>query len=138
MHRSPDDRHFLVLLRLTFVNPATRGRTVGYMRCGMPDSATVAQPPHEYEEGHDTLKYWIPSTAHVEAYLSEDETLLPPLDIPPQQSRSKWYALLVRMNDAVKDFDIPIVRVEVFADDIFRNNLAKYDEKLELKTHTVY
>lgn len=138
VHRSPDGIHFLVLLRVCFVNPAARGKTVGYIQVGKPDNATVAQPPYEYEEGHNTLRYWIPNTPHVESYLSEDEILVLPLDIPPHQSQSKWYVLLFQMNEAVRGFDIPTVQVLVLAEDIWGKTIAKYDEEVELKTHTLH
>jgi len=138
VHRSPDGIHFLVFLRLSFVNPATRGKTVFHILLGKPDNATVSQPPYEYDETHDTLKYWIPNTPYVEAYLSEDKTLVFPLDIPPHQSRSKWHPLLFEMREAVQGFDIPIVHIEVFAKDVFGKTIAKYDERVELKTHTIH
>ena len=125
-------------MRLTLVNPASRGRTVGYIRFDKLDNAILSQPPYEGEDNGEVLKYWIPNTSYVQVRMSGDKILELPLDIPPHQSRSRWYALLFQMNEKVQDFDIPKVRVQVFAEDIFRKRLAKYDDTLELKSYTIY
>ena len=138
VYRSPDRIHFLVLLRICFVNPAAKGRTVGYIQVGKPDNASLSQSPYGFDEDEGTLTYGIPNDADTEVHLSEDEIIWLPLDILPHQSQSGWYALLLRMNEQVQESVIPKTRCLILAEDIFGKTIARYDEDIELKTYTIH
>jgi hypothetical protein len=126
---------FLVLLRVTFVNPATKGRTVFHLRVGAPDREAASQPPYEYDEDYDTLVYELPTSRNVRVHLSLAETLQLPLDIPPHQSRSHWFPVAIQRESV--GTDIPSICMHLLAEDVDEKTIAQFHQSIELRTHTI-
>jgi hypothetical protein len=87
----------LVLVRLAFVNPSSRYRTVCDISVDSTLKNVTVQPPVlEYLPNQNTLNYKLPKD-ETRCSIPIAEALLPPLDIFPHQSQSKWLAFLLEI-----------------------------------------
>ena len=93
-HCQPSDNSTsLILYRLSFVNPASRGRTVSYLDVtSIVKGIPLIELKTEVEPNLQTVTY---SLSNVSRRLPFAEILQLPLDIPPNQSLSKWKAIAV-------------------------------------------
>jgi hypothetical protein len=86
------DNSSLVLFRLTFVNPASRGKTVNVVAINKPFGIVARGFPYIYEKGLQSVICPLPN-GEKGLLLPTDEVLQHALDIPPHQSRSKWLGM---------------------------------------------
>jgi hypothetical protein len=87
----------LVLVRLGFVNPSSRGRTVCDVFVDSTlKNVTVQQPLVEYQLNQNALIYRLPKD-ETRCSIPIAEALQPPLDILPHQSQSKWKVFLLEI-----------------------------------------
>ena len=126
---------YLVLLLLTFVNPALVGKTVYHVAVGKPNKKDVSRPNYQYEGGHRIARVSLTNDVRIYADLEADESLEVPLDILPHQSQSGWIA--VQIANVEKVDGIPKVRLVVYAYDVSDKTVAKFDGVFELKTHSI-
>ncbi|HUU64450.1 MAG TPA: hypothetical protein VMX96_11145 [Dehalococcoidia bacterium] len=130
---SSEDAYFFVI-RLAFVNPATRGRTVYRVAAGEPNEA-IAWKPNSYQcrTGRSIVIGKLPNT-DIETQISKDERLQVPLDIPPHQSRTGLIPVLIHKDTEV--IHTQKVRLRLDAFDISKKKpIAKFDEVIDLHTH---
>ena len=125
------DNH-LILLWLAFVNPASAGKTVFGIRGGAPNSEDVLQCPHEYNRETDIVTCQLPDSDKA-CQFPLSELLLPPLDIPPNQSVIKVTPLLVK--SPLSENKCQQVHLHLIAFDVSGKNLAEIDQTIELKTY---
>jgi hypothetical protein len=87
----------LVLYRLSFVNHSSRGRVVYDIdvTSKVPGISQI-ELREEVDQNLHSVTYSLPN---VYRQLPLDETLLFPLDIPPNQSLSRWKAIAVSYHD---------------------------------------
>ena len=128
--------YFLVLLRLAFVNPSPRGRTVYHVLVASPDNVSISTSPYQYDKGLHELIYSIPNESDelMKARVPRGDVLWLPLDIPPYQSRSGYVVIIVRV-DVPKAFPPLSTHLTLTAQDVSLKCVAKFDEVIELKTH---
>jgi len=96
----------LIALRLAFVNPASRARTV----CGIDVESKMSgtrliELSQEVDLNHQTATYSLPS---VSLQLPFAETLQFPLDIPPNQSLSRWLVIALSYQHTDPHFGVYI------------------------------
>jgi hypothetical protein len=122
----------LVSLLIAFVNPASRSRTVYQILIDIPDNATLMVPPYQYryDMPHPMIDYKLPSGGNVLS-IPVDALLQLPLDIPPLQSQSKWYAIQINLESLM--IDSTRIRLPLNARDIFGKTIATFDKELELR-----
>ena len=135
-----EDKFYLILLRIAFVNPATRGRTVYHIAVHQSDEVHVEQPPHEYSKRRDEITYKLPAMQGAQGgdvTLSLDEVLQLPLDIPPHQSRYLWWPAEMKLQTAQPDPGTTKFQLTLDALDVTGHRLARFDEEIELQTYMI-
>jgi len=129
--------HFLVLLRLVFVNEATRGRIPYYLQGPQQGGVTLSQPPYDYEKddgGVPMMVYRLSNDDTVNVCLPCDEILRLPLDILPQQYRAAWWPIELHLTEVATG--IQTIHLEISAEDVCGDIMAAFDGPVELRTHT--
>ena len=132
---------YLVLLRIAFVNPSSRGITVYQLRLRAQGDAKVAQPHRQYKEDRSNVSYSIPSAGGLTTVLPKSETLQFPLDIPPHQSRAGWMPLVAVLGESEtssqgnKAHHPLYFDVVLDAENISSKSIAKASERIELRTY---
>ncbi|MBN1189904.1 MAG: hypothetical protein JXA46_09135 [Dehalococcoidales bacterium] len=129
------DTH-LVLLSVAFVNPASAGKTVFHILGGAPNSEVFSPCPYQYLEDKNSLLFQLPNSDKA-VIVQRNELLWLPLDIPPNQSETKWYAALIRRAVEAEEKH-PEVHIRLYAQDVLNKQLAKYERNIELRTHRVF
>jgi hypothetical protein len=131
---------YLVLLRVAFVNPALRGRTVYQLRLQPQGDAKVWRPPPQYREDRSSISYAIASVGGQSqtVVLPKSEILQLPLDIPPHQSRTGWVALVVQPGTLQAPQHFPCFDAALIAQDVSLRNVARISEQIELRTYTLH
>ncbi len=98
------DNTALVLFRLSFVNMSSRGRVVRDIRIKYTKHNAVDAPfVEELDRDHGIVNYRL---SNFSRHLPYEEVLLPCLDIPPYQSRSRYWVFGVRYPEAKEPTDL--------------------------------
>jgi hypothetical protein len=130
------DNH-LVLLSITFVNPASAGKTVSHILGGAPNSEIFSPCPYQYQTDKNSIICQLPNSDKA-AIIQKNELLWLPLDIPPHQSETKWYPALIKHKAVKLVHQQYQVHLHLIAKDVFENSLSEYNGTVELKTQMVY
>jgi len=122
-----DNQESVVLFRLSFVNPASAGKTVNYT---MYSKAFLTpylynkrldtvwrEPDYSYDMNQRTVTYLLPNN---ECQMPYDEMLQYPLDIPPHQSRTRWYLLIADL----ASIPLGVCPIQLQAFDVFGKPIA--------------
>jgi hypothetical protein len=118
------------------VNPASAGKTVFHILGGAPSKEDFAPYSYQYQQNDDTVVFQLLNSGKGVS-LQKSELLWLPLDIPPNQSETKWYP--ARIYKAVGEEEKHLeVRIRLKAQDVLGNDLAEIDQTIELKTHQIF
>ena len=124
----------LILIWVSFVNPASVGKTVFLVLGGAPNSEAFSLCPYQLDRPTDTVIFQPPNSE--KGYqVAKSESLWLPLDIPPHQSETKVFLALLTQ-DAVNQALQVHLRLKAF--DVLRNKLAEIDQTIELKTYQLF
>jgi hypothetical protein len=86
----------LFLIRLSFVNNSSTGRVVyDIVPENTTENITLDKAHYKLDLGHLDLIYQLPTEGEMTLPISE--SLLPPLDILPHQSLSKWFGMEMKV-----------------------------------------
>lgn len=95
-----DNESALILLRVSFVNPSSQSRTICHLDIkDRTDGQHLIEVKREDKLNLHTVTY---SLSNVSRQFPSEEILQLPLDIPPNQSLSKWVAIGI---DAHTDYE---------------------------------
>jgi hypothetical protein len=125
----------LVLLRLTFVNPSSTGKTIYHIGSGAPGKQGVSNPVREYLEDNSKVRVTFSQKKQISIDVEKGEFLILPFDIPPYESRSYWMPL--QIHQTLGDSIPPQAHLYLVAEDISGKPIATFDDIIELKTYTV-
>jgi DNA-binding CsgD family transcriptional regulator len=126
---------YLVLLRLTFVNSSSIGKTIYHIGSGAPGKQGVSNPIREYLEGTSKVRVTFSQNKQISVDLEKAEFLILPFDLPPYESRSYWMPL--QIHQTLEDSIPPQAHLYLITEDISGKSLATFDDTIELKTYTV-
>ncbi len=101
-----NENESVVLFRLSFVNPASTGKTINRLRYshgfykkhpvyGLKQITIWREPQGLHDMNQRTVIFELPNQKKVMPY---DEMLECPLDIPPHESRIRWYYLIASLD----------------------------------------
>jgi integrase len=127
--------NYLVLLRLTFVNPSAMGKTVYHVGSGAPGKQNVSNPIIKNLEDNNGVRVTFSKNKKIFVDLDKEECLILPIDIPASESRSYWMPLQIQPADS--DSVTPRAHLYLVAEDITGQTLAEFDDNIELKTYMV-
>jgi hypothetical protein len=127
------DNVSIVLFRLMFVNPASRGKTVNNVKLHPPPVINDKQYPFVYCEDLQYVKCPLPNVDKPEKFLFE-QILEFPLDIPPHQSRWGWYSkyLEIPPSEQAGIWETVPVPFQFYVFDIDDKQIAKCEVQLTL------
>ncbi len=129
------DTH-LVLLSLAFVNPSSAGRTVFHILGGGRDIIDLKPYPYRRMEGQSEIELITPNGG-MKLKVPIPELFWLPLDIPPHQSRTRWYPALIQTKQGVGVNQSQQVHIHLTVKDVLGKELASIDQKIELKTYVL-
>ncbi|MFC1977508.1 tyrosine-type recombinase/integrase [Chloroflexota bacterium] len=126
---------YLVLLRLTFVNPSSIGKTVFHIGSGVPRKQGVSNPKNKYIVDNSMIRVVFSQKEQISVDIRKEDFLILPFDIPHHESRSFWMPLEIHQESL--DSTPPQVQLYLIAEDISGKPLAIFKNIIELKTYTV-
>ena len=132
---SSEDTH-LVFLSLAFVNPSSVGKTVFRILGVSLTKGDFVPCPYQYQKDDESLVFQLPNSDKV-ATLQKNELLWLPLDIPPNQSETKWYPALMHKKMGLEE-KRPEIHIRLLAQDVLEKQLALIDQTIELKTYQIF
>lgn len=126
---------YLVLLRLTFVNSSSTGKTIYHIGSGAPGKQGVSNPILEHLEDNSKVRVTFSQNKQISVDIERGDFLILPFDLPPYESRSYWMPL--QIHQTLGDSIPPQAHLYLIAEDISGKSLATFDDTIELKTYTV-
>jgi hypothetical protein len=118
----------IVDLKMSFVNPSTRGKTVFHIRGKTPLNVTASALQGQYDLTLPNVVYKLPSQQgyHSEYQVIASQTLPIPLDIPPHLSHSGHCIYQIDWNievDGTQKLSIPFVALDIDGIELSRCSL---------------